>query len=340
MSLVACHALHPSLRTRAGQALVELAILGAMILLVLGVLVDYGLRADYTQHAMMSTFRRVLKDAAAQTRDGVPISTSRLSFADRRIPDPINPFSLGPSATITASAGGVTQNYQMHKTPDTTADMPHFYALIGGAEVNCGGIGCLTSGIRCAPAYAPAGFVANLPRYQVVYGASNVCVVDGKTCPVGECQIGQLFIQDPCMGEIVDVDMCRRLARLMTNSAACEYECNLEGRDYCAAVCGYEMDRPWYTTATEEQWAALEHLGIQPGSTRRSVLKGPVAGDAFIQKLESAERIGTTTAFESEETTTRRFVYRNRSAGADPAPAKTVTSTSAVDGAVYWETAW
>jgi len=142
------------------------------------------------------------------------------------------------------------------------------------------------------------------------------------------------------MGEIVDVDMCRRLARLMTNSAACEYECNLEGRDYCAAVCGYEMDRPWYTTATEEQWAALEHLGIQPGSTRRSVLKGPVAGDAFIQKLESAERIGTTTAFESEETTTRTFSYRKGDADTADTNAKAVTSTSAVDGAVTWETAW
>ena len=359
MSLVACHALHPSLRTRAGQALVELAILGAMILLVLGVLVDYGLRADFTQHAMMSTFRRVLKDAAAQTRDGVPISTSRLSFADRRIPDPINPFSLGPSATITASAGGVTQNYQMHKTPDAEPDLPHLYvgfrttdvdgnSTTAGVDCQDTGKGCLTSGIRCAPAYAPAGFVANLPRYQVVYGASNVCVVDGKTCPVGECQIGQLFIQDPCMGEIVDVDMCKRLARLMTDSPACEYECSLEGRSVldCRTVCGQATDSPWYTTATEAQWAALEHLGIQPGSARRSVLKGPEDGGAFIQKLESAEtlesagRIDTTTAFESEETTTRRFVYRNRSAGADPAPAKTVTSTSAVDGAVYWETAW
>jgi hypothetical protein len=150
-----------------------------MILLVLGVLVDYGLRADFTQHAMMRTFREVLHDASRQTAPGEPISTSRLSLADRRIPDPANPFALGGTAAISGSAGGVTQNYQMHKTPDTPADMPHFYALIGGAEVNCGGVGCLTSDIRYG------GSAASLARYQVVYGASNVCVVGAKNCPVG-----------------------------------------------------------------------------------------------------------------------------------------------------------
>ena len=331
LSRVACHALHPVLGTRAGQALVELAILGAMILLVLGVLVDYGLRADFTQHAMMRTFREVLHDASRQTAPGEPISTSRLSLADRRIPDPANPFALGGTAAISGSAGGVTQNYQLHKTPDTPADMPHFYALIGGAEVNCGGIGCLTSGIRRV-----GGFAMSLPRYQVVYGASNVCA-GGKNCPAA---VGELFIQDPCMGEIVDVDMCRRVGRLMTNDAACAYECGLEGRSDCGTVCDqrtYPTDRPWYTTATEEQWAALEPLGVQPGSTRRSVLKGPGTGDAFIQKLESDERIATTTALTSEETTTREF--RSRAAGANT-DTKTVTSTNAVDGAVTWETAW
>ena len=83
--------------SRCGQAMLELAVFGSLMLMVLGALVNYGLNADASQRAMMGSFRQALSDAARthDPNDPTPMSVSRLLIHDQHFPDPSNPFAVG-----------------------------------------------------------------------------------------------------------------------------------------------------------------------------------------------------------------------------------------------------
>ena len=48
------------LAPRRGQAMLELAVFGSLMVLVLGALVSYAMNSDYNQRQMMDSFRRAL----------------------------------------------------------------------------------------------------------------------------------------------------------------------------------------------------------------------------------------------------------------------------------------
>ncbi|MBI2495483.1 MAG: hypothetical protein HYY59_02095 [Candidatus Omnitrophica bacterium] len=127
---------HPDLGSRAqsaeprapralsrGQALVELAVFGSVLLLLLGVLLNYGLNAEYNQQAMMEAFRRALSLAPGPGKSSVTV------IRDRYIPNPSNPFALGSVYPVAVSAR-VTKDPRMHETADTVEELPRLSLFV------------------------------------------------------------------------------------------------------------------------------------------------------------------------------------------------------------------
>ena len=153
---------HPRLHAQHGQALVELAIFGSFLLLVLGSMVSLGLNADYRQQALMQAYRRAMWSAARSSSDNVPSSVSQTVMIDRIIPDPSHPFAIGTVASVSASAMSPLRTFEASKSADldNTAELPHEVTTIQNrgqtVTVNCpsarrtpsGGPGCTTSGFR------------------------------------------------------------------------------------------------------------------------------------------------------------------------------------------------
>jgi len=109
---------HWSLVTDRGQALLELAIFGSLMIMVLGLLVRYGFNADANQQVMMRAFRRAFNLSAA-----VVGSASVAVIKDSTIPNPNHPFAVGSIFPVSASAS-VTRDYRLHETADTPEELP------------------------------------------------------------------------------------------------------------------------------------------------------------------------------------------------------------------------
>lgn len=110
-------------RTQKGQALLELAIFGSLVLLLMWALLNYGLTADYNQRLTMETFRR----AVNMTSGG---STSLTAIRDRYIPNPSNPYALGTIAPISASASIV----RMHDSENSPSGQNVTTIDVNGTE--------------------------------------------------------------------------------------------------------------------------------------------------------------------------------------------------------------
>ncbi len=110
------HAVRSQLR---GQALLELAVFGSFLLLVLGALINYGLNTENTQWALMKSFR----DALSRASGG---SASVTVVRDRYIPNPSSPFAVGSPVPVSASAS-VTKDFALHDhqggSPTLTLDI-------------------------------------------------------------------------------------------------------------------------------------------------------------------------------------------------------------------------
>lgn len=124
-----------------GQALLELAIFGSLLILLLGALVNYGLNADSTQQSMMASFRKALSLAPGPGRASVTV------VRDKHFPNPAHPFAMGSVFPVSASSS-VTRDFAMHETADNESELPKLtldingtikqYAIAGSDDI-CGG---------------------------------------------------------------------------------------------------------------------------------------------------------------------------------------------------------
>ena len=85
-------ALSPLLSQR-GQALLELSLFGILIIGLLGLLIQYGMKHEVTQQVMMDAFRRAYAG-----------NTSVMVVKDRHITSPTTPFAIGATAPASSSA--------------------------------------------------------------------------------------------------------------------------------------------------------------------------------------------------------------------------------------------
>ncbi len=110
-----------------GQSLVEVAVFGSFLLLVLGFLLSQGLQYNYYQEVKMEAFRRALRTAAGS-------SISKQHTVDLRkdvhFPDPSDMFALGQRTEIRSSSGIIWSNNSNQldfQTPETTPSSQYVF---------------------------------------------------------------------------------------------------------------------------------------------------------------------------------------------------------------------
>jgi hypothetical protein len=91
-----------------GQSLVELASFGAVLLLCVGMLLQYGMQANYQQNLQMQTFRKAMRVAYYKTGPGSSVSLS--STYHKGIPDPRDSWGNADRRPISASASVTWDN--------------------------------------------------------------------------------------------------------------------------------------------------------------------------------------------------------------------------------------
>ncbi|MDP3723316.1 MAG: hypothetical protein Q8R91_07460 [Candidatus Omnitrophota bacterium] len=268
---------------RQGQALLELAIFGSLIILTLGTLIQFGLNDDYQQQATMETFRHALSSAAATVLVDPPTPTavSHVRLKDRHIPDPSNPFTIGFLRPVAAQAS-VTRNHKLQENiADRLEELPRARITVQDGEVNCGsGSGCTTAGFR--EDVVPAG---SLERYQEIFGSQNVCPA-GTECTEGSfpqgpclkpfervctpdpeggpeicedvCPQSSILIRviDTCEGELLSEEGCTQQARQLRDDQVCTQICEKnkspESDKNCSSVCHQPLVTiPWYAEGEE-----------------------------------------------------------------------------------------
>ena len=67
------------IKDKKGQAILELAIFGAILIMLLGALINYGLRYNYQQLAMQRAFRKALGTSATSSVANMPVSVMEWS---------------------------------------------------------------------------------------------------------------------------------------------------------------------------------------------------------------------------------------------------------------------
>jgi hypothetical protein len=80
-----------------GQSLVEVAVFGSLLLMVLGLLLSSGLEYNYKQEVKMEAFRRAMQMASASN---VPKTHTVQEIKDVHFPDPSDIFALGSRGSI------------------------------------------------------------------------------------------------------------------------------------------------------------------------------------------------------------------------------------------------
>lgn len=265
------------------QALVELAVLGSFLIMLLGVLVSYGLRYINQQKTAHHAFREALA-LASEPNNG---SASYTLISDKMIPDPSNPFALGTVVPAVASAS-ITRNPDLSLTADSSSELPRMTIKINDQKLS----------------YTTAGFRQEsdvkentLDKYKEIFGETiqgckaigedggcsggwanlydsegelntgevqTDCEDDGEDAQInpetgeeviGFCSkenrvISMIRFIDGAAGEIVDYESAVKQCRQIVDAAVCEKECN-RGRtpegEYdqsCGKICAIEMKAP------------------------------------------------------------------------------------------------
>lgn len=278
----------------AGQALLELALFGSMLLMLLGVMVSYGLRYNYQQKTMMEAFRKTLNESAVYERGG---QASVTVISDEHIPNPSNPFAIGSVSPFISSAS-VTRSYKLHESADTEDELPQMTIQIQGQPLN----------------YKTAGFTdmgnitTSLDKYKEIYGDTNVYEKPKKS--------GNYTVIDSCKGEILSYDTCKRQCRLITEVPFCVREC-VRGREPkskrpdCYTICGQPMEVPAYCGELDTMFAFAiatgrpRVMGLQPDTIREARMNNS------LRKQESGGVITTTDTIDWSEDIHRQIVTRD-----------------------------
>lgn len=330
------------------QALLELAIFGSIIIMLLGIILNYGLRYGLQQKAMMSAFRKTLAASNDSNSGG---QGSYTLIQDKHIPNPSNPFAVGSVAPFSGSSS-VVRTARLHETADTEAELPKTTIQIQD---------------RIFP-YKTAGFrdISNsqaLDKYKEIYGNNAWETGDGEclaweTNPdTGEEECTEysknIKIIDSCEGEIISYDAAVRQCRMIVDEEVCKKECErgkLPGSETdCNAVCSQKMTPPnqvdnrdlggaWYCANYTEvdpsthryTFPILDNIfdfaiaankpkriGVQSDYTKQTAMNNT------LRKQEQSGIITTTDTINWSDITNRTIVYIDQEHNVQQAPVST-----------------
>ena len=96
-----------------GQAAVELAIFGSLILLALGVFVRYGLRANYSQKLKMDSYTTARAEMGGNAQ-----KTTYIMLRDKPIPNPSDPFGVASRDSVFFSSESMGRRTGVFDSPD------------------------------------------------------------------------------------------------------------------------------------------------------------------------------------------------------------------------------
>ncbi|MDD5004885.1 MAG: hypothetical protein PHS93_00035 [Candidatus Omnitrophica bacterium] len=338
-----------NIKTKNGQALLELSIFGSLILLLLGVLVAYGLRYNFQQQAQMEAFRKAQELAFKNDNGGQPYgSATYVLVKDRHIPDPSSPFGVGQVSPFMASAS-VTRDSNADATAADYDGLPklvmQFQGKVNG-QVVTQERALATAGLRDEYIHIPENgdeYRYLRDKYGLIYGnVRGWCSGDG-------CQGSNrtITVVDYCEGEIVDYNNAIRQARLIVDQDFCTQECERGKKPGdttpCSSVCAKEVLVPWYLYdlyhngapfslpggyhngyaglyEQNDTWSFphIEQLFAFPGSGRPVQAMGiqpeytqQVNTDLEMRKTEGASGIATTDDIYWNTTTTRAILYND-----------------------------
>jgi len=273
-----------------GQALLELALFGAFLLMILGVMVNYGLRYYFQMKVKTEAFRNTLAGAASDTQANKPSAVSSMYIRDKYIPEASAPF--GYTMPISASASGVNRNPDMRIGPDNDAELPMIqiymdnnapmnfssgrfiaanytttdqldkYREIYGDALGCSkwnsAIGaCNTT--AWVPIYDSEGKISDSLR-KCCGTNSTSCKTGGApaACP-GNYTLQQIKYVDSVDGQLMDYGSAVRQCRQLVDSYVCTFECmkgstgvKFANVTKCSNICNQTINIPWYCGAYNE----------------------------------------------------------------------------------------
>lgn len=284
-----------------GQAILELALFGSILIMLLGAILSYGLRYSQQQKTMMSAFRKALQESTDPNSGGQANVTV---ISDKHIPIPTNPFAIGSVSPFVSSAS-VIRSARLHETADTLEELPKTTIQIQGQEFT----------------YRTAGFrvvdmSSGSEKYKEVYGDANVDTDTGK-------------IIDSCEGELMSYDGCKRQCRMITQTDFCVRECERgkepDSSKDCNSVCSQTIETPWYCNSMDNIFSFAiaknkpKAMGVQSNYTQTTITNN------ILQKQESAGTINTTDSINWQATTDRTIVYIDQAHNVQQTPvSKTV----------------
>jgi len=316
-----CKRLHKSgarsIQRESGQALLELAIFGSLILMILGALVSYGLRYNFQQQADQEVFRKANEYAMKGDDVGDEYgSASYTVIRDRHMPDPSNPFGIGQVSPTMASAS-ITRDHRLDAVGTNYDGLPkmiiNFQSMVDGQLVEQEKQ-YATAGIRrhsqsCGSNENHYNEVRK-GYYGLVFGTvGNWCEYDaGEWDDDCSGESSNLRIFDPVEGEIFDYDSAVEQARMLVDHGFCVEKCvemDMAGDHYgCGTICTWGHDhalRPWYIQGRYQdqqtgEWVfpaidgALVYPGVGGPYAGRNVLALGLQQDS-VQEIETDLRI-------------------------------------------------
>jgi hypothetical protein len=242
-----------------GQAIVELGVMGAILIFLIGVLISYALRSNYQQRVNQMAFRRAMASAAESSVDGKPLSVGHTVIRDRYIPDPSGIFGTGPVNPFSSSAS-VTRNCKQDASAQDESELPLTRVDIQGMKWE------YTSGDFL---YVSNVTEDEIEDYYSVFGQSNVFAYSSekgkyvevndddvdKTCAYYgyyDCALwsyNTIRILDNCKGEVYDYGSCYQQCRDMDGYSGI----TRHGKpSYCGSLNDQDMVSQSYTQDTRE----------------------------------------------------------------------------------------
>ncbi len=155
------------LKCEKAQALLEVAILGSILIVLLGILISYGLRFNFQQRLMQQAFRKALSSA---NTNSLGQSGAFIILRDMHIPSPANPFGVGSVAPVMSAAGGISRSPDLMQYATTEDELPRINLDLYGAKLNF-----TVAGFR----YENGVSEDDVVKYEQIYGASNVNFTEG-----------------------------------------------------------------------------------------------------------------------------------------------------------------
>ncbi len=275
-----------------GQALLELSIFGSILIMLLGVLVNYGMKYNFQQQVMQQAFRKALGIAAKQR------SGNYLLLRDGYIPNPEDPFTTGSVTPVIAQAS-VIRDYRMHETAEKASELPHMYINLPGNFRRYETAAFRDeSDVPASQLYDEGGYDCDgngkvdkdeegRSKYDCVYGSEGI----GWWPTSGEegDSTRNIRIIDNCAGEIIDYEAMKRRCRKISQAG---------------------IRTPWYCSQINnifevENDEPTVNMGLQPDESQVTSVNNS------LRKEETSSHIKTTDNFSVQITTPRTVIYNN-----------------------------